>query len=213
MRRFSSQWLNRHVNDPYVKGAYDNDLRSRSAFKFVEMNEKYRLVRPHDFVIDLGAAPGGWSLACSKVLVEEKGGYLVAVDLLPIEPIAPHCEIICGNFYSAAVRRQLKALGGRKPDVVLSDMLMNTMGHRNTDHVRSIELCHAALDFAVENLIHGGIFLGKFLQGADEKELRVAAENRFSKVKLVKPNASRSESSEIYLLAMGMNLNKNTLKY
>lgn len=209
-------WISRHKNDKYVKAAVEGDLRSRSYFKLTEIQEKYNIIKRNDFVIDLGAAPGGWSLAISKIFdqfdikfstIDKKyipsTSLLCAVDLLPIDPI-PNTIIIQGDFNDPKVKEQILFISDKngKANVVLSDMLQNSSGHRSSDHFRSIELCLSALDFCETSLLKGGHFLCKFLRGSDDNELIDAAKEMFSDVKIVKPKASRNESSEIYLLAM-----------
>jgi 23S rRNA (uridine2552-2'-O)-methyltransferase len=209
-------WISRHKNDKYVKAAVEGDLRSRSYFKLTEIQEKYNIIKRNDFVIDLGAAPGGWSLATSKIFSQydikfsdinkkyiPSTSLLCAVDLLPMDPIS-NTIIIQGDFNDSKVQDQLFFLSDKngKADVVLSDMLQNASGHRSSDHFRSIELCLSALDFCETCLSKGGHFLCKFLRGSDDNELTDAAREMFTDVKIVKPKASRNESSEIYLLAM-----------
>jgi 23S rRNA (uridine2552-2'-O)-methyltransferase len=176
----SSDWMKRHVKDPYVKQAVAQDLRSRSAFKLMQIQDKHKILRPTDTVVDLGAAPGGWSLCVSKLLqhdlpaskadgdTDADGGVrarLVAVDLLPMEPV-PHCHFIEGSFTSAAVRAAVSAaLRGRGCHVLLSDMLQNTSGRPADDHFRSVELVQAVLDFARDDahLRPNGTLLAKYV--------------------------------------------------
>jgi 23S rRNA (uridine2552-2'-O)-methyltransferase len=198
----SKSWLNRHVNDHFVQEAQKHDLRARSAFKLQEMQEKHKFIKAHHIVVDLGAAPGGWSVVVSKLLDVSKGGRVVAVDLLPMEPV-PHTIVIQGDFTSVIVQQQLRdSLGGKKANVIVSDMLQNTTGQHDRDHFRSIELCMQALDFCKEQLESKGSFLCKYLRGSDEKELIDYARQIFRVVKTIKPKSSRSESREMYLLCL-----------
>jgi 23S rRNA (uridine2552-2'-O)-methyltransferase len=194
-------WIQRHVNDSFVKQAAKDDLRSRSAYKFIEIQDKYKLVKPSDFVVDLGAAPGGWSVAVAGKLDFGKGGMLCALDLLPFVEI-PHVKIIQGDFNSPKVKDAIAEYSnGRQIDVVISDMLQNTSGIKSVDHFKSIDLCLNALEFSSKHVIKNGSFLCKFLRGVDDNELLTAAKLLYDEVKVVKPKASRSESTEIYLLA------------
>lgn len=201
-RHTSKSWLNRHVNDPFVQEAKRQDLRARSAFKLQEIHDKHKLVRPDSLVIDLGAAPGGWSVVASRLLDPLKGGRIVAVDLLPMEAV-PHTAFVQGDFTSAAVQRQIaELLRGARADVVISDMLHNTTGNHDADHFKSVDLSLQALDFSRDHLDTKGSFLCKYLRGSDEKELLSYAQEMFQTVKSVKPKSSRSESREVFLLAL-----------
>jgi 23S rRNA (uridine2552-2'-O)-methyltransferase len=191
----SKQWLNRHVNDQYVKAAASQDLRARSAFKLVEVQEKYKIIKPKNTVVDLGAAPGSWCDYVSKLQMADS--KLVAVDLLKMEDV-PNCKFIQGDFTSPRVQEAVLRYCDGKIDVLLSDMLGNTSGHG--DHFRSIALAMEVLHFADKALSPGGRILMKYLRGEDEVELLKAARSRFSSVKVVKPDASRKKSSEIYML-------------
>lgn len=203
MSKSSKSWLTRHVNDYYVKKAKIEDIRSRSAYKLVEIQEKYKIIRAGDVVVDLGAAPGGWSEYAAEIV---KDGRVCAIDLLPIAPIKNvHC--IQGDFRSQEVLKQYySVMKKRRADVVLSDMLHNTSGHGTRDHLISIELASKAIAFCKDHLRTGGTFLCKYLMGQDEKEFQKFAKEHFASVQLVKPKASRAESKEIYLLC------KNKLK-
>jgi 23S rRNA (uridine2552-2'-O)-methyltransferase len=210
----SKAWLQRHKNDQYVKQAEKDNVRSRATYKLQELQDKYKIVKSGDFVIDLGAAPGGWSVEVSKILNFGGGGLLVSVDLLAMEPVAVDAEssraafVIQGDFNSPVVRSQMKRLATnsegthRLPDVVLSDMLQNTTGHGSTDHFKSMDICYSVLDFTKEYLKPGGHLLCKYFQGSDDKEMLAEAKLQYGSVKLVKPKSSRPESREMYLLAM-----------
>lgn len=210
----SKAWIKRHVHDPYVKLAEKENSRSRAAFKLQELQDKYKIIRSNDFVIDLGAAPGGWSLMVSKMLDFSRQGLLVSVDLLKMEPVSSTAEgnrgthFIMGDFMSPAVRDKIAQItlagteGQRKANVVLSDMLQNTTGHGNMDHLKSMHICSEVLDFTKEYLQPGGHLVCKYFQGSGDKELLHEAKSQFQHTKLVKPKSSRPESREMYLLAM-----------
>jgi len=194
----SSAWLKRHVNDPYVRRARTQGYRSRAAYKLLQLLKLDGLVRSGDTVVDLGAAPGSWS----QVLVECVGrtGRVVAVDLLEVAPV-PGVMVIRGDFSEEAVLRRLEeALGGRKIDLVVSDMAPNISGVRSSDQARSIHLCELALDFAETHLNSGGAFVVKAFQGAGYPEFLAAMRRIFVSVASRKPGASRSESNEMYLV-------------
>jgi 23S rRNA (uridine2552-2'-O)-methyltransferase len=196
----SQRWLERQLNDPYVRAAQERGLRSRAAFKLLEMDEKHRLLRPGARVLDLGAAPGGWT----QVAVERAGpgGRVVAVDLLPMDPV-PGATVLQGDFQDEAVAAAaLEALGGTA-DVVLSDMAPNTTGHGATDHLRIMALAELALDTALEALAPGGAFVAKVFQGGSERAFLDTLKRRFTAVRHAKPPASRKDSSELYVVATG----------
>jgi 23S rRNA (uridine2552-2'-O)-methyltransferase len=196
----SRAWLERQINDPYVARAKREGLRSRAAFKLAEIDDKYRLFKPGARVVDLGAAPGGWSeIAARRV---GPGGRVVALDILDMKPVAG-VEFLKLDFLDAAAPARLKEMLGGKADVVLSDMAANATGHRQTDHLRIMALAEAAADFAREVLSEGGTFVCKVLQGGTEATLLAELKRAFATVKHVKPPASRSDSAELYLLASG----------
>ena len=200
----STRWLQRQLNDPYVEEAKRRGYRSRAAFKLTEIDDKYRFLKPGVIVLDLGAAPGGWSqIAADRVGSAEGKGQVLAVDLSPIEPL-PGVEVltqdVSANKAPAAIRAALK--GGRA-DVVLSDMAAPATGHRSTDHLRVVALVEAALDLAEDVLKPGGTFLAKVFQGGAGGELVTWLKRSFAKVHHVKPKASRKESPEVYVLATG----------
>jgi 23S rRNA (uridine2552-2'-O)-methyltransferase len=196
----SRQWLERQLNDPYVARAKREGLRSRAAFKLAEMDDKFHLLKPGAKVVDLGAAPGGWSqIAAQRV---GAAGRVVAIDLLEM-PAIPGVTFLHLDFLDASAPDRLKALLGGAADVVLSDMAANATGHRKTDHLRIMGLAETAVLFAREVLHPGGAFLCKVLQGGTESELLSGLKRDFAAVKHVKPAASRSDSAELYVLAQG----------
>ena len=199
----SKLWLDRQLNDPYVARARREGYRSRAAFKLVEIDAKHHILKPSARVVDLGAAPGGWSqVAAERVGAAEGKGHVVAIDVLEMGAI-PGVEFLQLDFHDAAAPDRLKALVGGQADVVLSDMAPNTTGHRQTDHLRIMALAELAADFACAVLARGGAFLCKVLQGGTEATLLAALKRDFSHVRHVKPAASRSDSAELYLLATG----------
>lgn len=202
-RSSSTRWLQRQLNDPYVTEAKARGLRSRAAFKLIEIDDKYSILKPGMAVIDLGAAPGGWSqVAAERVKAHDGPGKVVAIDLLDVDPL-PGVDFAKLDFMDEDAPERLMAMLGRPADVVLSDMAPNTTGHRQTDHLRIMALCETAADFAMEILVTGGTFLAKTRRGGTEGELLAILKRRFATVRHVKPAASRSGSSELYLLATG----------
>jgi 23S rRNA (uridine2552-2'-O)-methyltransferase len=200
----SRAWLERQISDPYVARAKREGFRSRAAFKLAEIDDRHKLFKTGARVVDLGAAPGGWSeIAARRVGAK---GRVVALDILDMKPIAG-VEFERLDFLDPSAPARLKAmLGGgaeAKADVVLSDMAANATGHRQTDHLRIMALAEAAADFAREVLAPGGAFLCKVLQGGTEATLLTELKRVFSSVKHVKPPASRTDSAELYLLAKG----------
>ena len=196
----SRTWLERQLRDPYVMRAKREGFRSRAAYKLAEVDDKYRVLKPGARVVDLGAAPGGWS----EIAVRRVGaaGRVVALDILDMKPIVG-VEFLKLDFLDEAAPEQLKAMLGGKVDVVLSDMAANATGHRPTDHLRIMALAEAATQFAREVLAKGGTFICKVLQGGTEATLLAELKRDFATVKHVKPPASRSDSAELYLLARG----------
>jgi 23S rRNA (uridine2552-2'-O)-methyltransferase len=196
----SRAWLERQIRDPYVARAKREGFRSRAAYKLAEIDDKYRLLKPGARVVDLGAAPGGWSeVAAQRVGTK---GSVVALDILDMKPVTG-VEFLKLDFLDDAAPGHLKMLLGGKADVVLSDMAANTTGHRQTDHLRIMALAEAAAHFAREVLAQGGSFLCKVFQGGTEAALLADLKRDFSTVKHVKPPASRADSAELYLLARG----------
>ena len=200
-RKLSSRaWLERQINDPYVARAKREGLRSRAAYKLAEIDDKYHLLKPGARIVDLGAAPGGWSeIAARRV---GAGGRVIALDILDMKPIGG-VEFLQLDFLDETAPGRLKALLGGKADMVLSDMAANATGHRQTDHLRIMALAEAAVHFAREVLAPGGSFLCKVLQGGTEAALLAELKRDYTSVKHVKPPASRADSAELYLLARG----------
>jgi 23S rRNA (uridine2552-2'-O)-methyltransferase len=199
----SRRWLERQLNDPYVARAKREGFRGRAAFKLIEIDDKHRLFRKGARLVDLGAAPGGWSqVAARRVGALEGGGRVVAIDILPMAPVAG-VEFLRLNFLDPHAPAAIKAALGGSADVVLSDMAANATGHRKTDHLKIMALAEAVADFAREVLAPGGAFLCKVLQGGTEATLLAVLKRDFASVKHVKPQASRSDSAELYLLATG----------
>jgi 23S rRNA (uridine2552-2'-O)-methyltransferase len=197
------RWLKRQIDDPYVRRAKAEGYRSRAAYKLIEIDDKHRLLRPGQKVLDLGAAPGGWSQVAAKRVKAGTGrGRVVAIDLLEIEPIA-NVEFAQLDFLDETAPARLKEMLGGLADVVLCDMAANATGHRATDHLKIVALVEAAADFAREVLAPGGSFLAKVIQGGTEGELLAALKRDFASVKHVKPPASRADSAELYVLAQG----------
>ena len=204
----STRWLQRQLNDPYVKRAKDEGYRGRAAFKILELDEKYRFLVPGARVVDLGCAPGGWcQVAVPRVnaLGERPGkaqGFVLGVDLQEVLPI-PGAEIHQLDFMEEGADDKVKAWLGGKADVVMSDMAASSSGHKQTDHLRIISLCEAAAELAFDVLEEGGTFVAKVLAGGAEQGLQALLKKRFDKVANVKPPASRSDSSEKFVVATG----------
>jgi 23S rRNA (uridine2552-2'-O)-methyltransferase len=203
-RSLSSRlWLKRQLNDPYVARARREGYRSRAAFKLAEIDDRYHLFTPGARVVDLGAAPGGWSqVAAVRVGAGEGRGRVIAVDMLEMAPIRG-VEILRMDFLDPDAPGRLEAMLGGLADVILSDMAANATGHRRTDHLKVMALAEAAAEFAREVLSPGGVLVAKVLQGGTERGLLADLKRDFSTVRHVKPEASRAESSELYLLATG----------
>ncbi len=200
----SQRWLERQLNDPYVAASKREGFRSRAAYKLIEIDDKYRLLKPGQRVVDLGAAPGGWSqIAAQRTQSVEGRGQVIAIDILDMEPVAgvQHAKL---DFMEENAEAWLKEkLGGKPADIVLSDMAAPTVGHTSTDHLRIMALAEAAAHFACDVLGPGGAFLCKVFQGGTERDLLDLLKQRFTTVRHVKPPASRSDSAELYVLATG----------
>jgi 23S rRNA (uridine2552-2'-O)-methyltransferase len=196
----SRQWLLRQLNDPYVAAAQEQGYRSRAAFKLLQLDEQFHLLRAGQRVVDLGAAPGGWTQVVSKIIGNKS--KLVAIDILPMLPMEG-VDILHLDFLADDAPDRLKKLLGGKADLVLSDMAPPTTGHARTDHIRIMGLAEVAAHFAMDVLAPNGTFVCKFFQGGAERELLNTLKLCFTKVRHAKPPASRSESSETYLVAQG----------
>ena len=191
------RWLERQLNDPYVRKAKADGYRSRAAYKLIELDEKFGLLKGAQRVVDLGIAPGGWT---QVVRAKSPKAQVVGIDLLPVEPIEGVTIFQMDFMADAAPQMLAEALGG-PPDLVLSDMAANTVGHKQTDHLRTMGLVEAAAWFAVENLAPGGAFVAKVLAGGTDTELLALLKQHFATVKHAKPPASRKDSSEWYVVA------------
>jgi 23S rRNA (uridine2552-2'-O)-methyltransferase len=199
----STRWLERQLNDPYVARAQAEGYRARSAFKLIELDDRYRLLSPGKRVVDLGAAPGGWSqVAVARTQARAAKPLIVAIDYLAMDPI-PGAVILQQDFLDAEAPAAIRAALGGQADVVLSDMAAPTTGHRATDHIRTIALCDAAAEFAATILKPGGDFVAKVFRGGAEGELLARLKRDFATVHHVKPPSSRQESVELYMVAKG----------
>lgn len=196
----SRRWLERQLNDPYVHAAKSKGYRSRAAFKLIELDSKFHFLKKGARVLDLGAAPGGWTQVAAQRIGET--GHIVAIDILEMEPM-PGVEIFHADLTDPEIPAQLKQALRGAADVVLSDMAASTTGHRATDHLRTIALLEAAIELAEDVLKPGGIFIGKAFQGGATGDLLARIKKSFRDVKHVKPPASRAESVELYLIAQG----------
>jgi 23S rRNA (uridine2552-2'-O)-methyltransferase len=195
----SNRWLERQLNDPYVRRAKADNYRSRAAYKLLELDERFGLLKGVKAVVDLGIAPGGWSQVVSRLV---PGAKVAGIDLLPTDPIDGVTILQMDFMDDAAPARLQEALGG-PPDLILSDMAANTVGHARTDHLRTMGLVEAGLQFAVETLRPGGAFVAKVLAGGADSNLVAELKRHFTTVKHAKPPASRKESSEWYVVAQG----------
>jgi len=195
----STRWLERQLNDPYVRRARAENYRSRAAYKLLELDERFGLLKGAKAVVDLGIAPGGWSQVVRR---RAPAARITGIDPLPTDPI-DGVVILQMDFMDEAAPEQLKAALGGPADVVLSDMAANTVGHPQTDHLRTMALVEAGLEFAVEVLRPGGSFVAKVLAGGTDNQLLAELKRHFATVKHAKPPASRKDSSEWYVVAQG----------
>ncbi|ODT87538.1 RlmE family RNA methyltransferase [Phenylobacterium sp. SCN 70-31] len=191
-------WLERQINDPFAAKARNLGYRSRAAFKISEIDDRFHFFRKGARVVDLGLAPGGWT----QVAIERGVTDIVGVDLLPVDPLPP-AQILQMDFTDPACAPELIARLGGSPHLVMSDMAPNTIGHRETDHLRIVGLIEAAMDFAVEVLIPGGAFVAKAFQGGGADDLMARLKRHFREVRNIKPKASRQDSSEVFFVATG----------
>ena len=201
LKNSSRRWIERQLNDPYVQRAKAEGMRSRAAYKLIEIDDKHHILKKGDRVIDLGAAPGGWcQVAAGRVGSTDEDMRIAAIDYLEMDPM-PGVAILQMDFLdNNAPEKLIEALGGM-PDVVVSDMAAPTIGHRQTDHLRTMHLIEVAADFAIRTLKPGGHFLAKTFQGGTEKDLLDLLKRNFKSVIHVKPPSSRAESVELYILA------------
>ena len=195
----SARWLTRQLNDPYVKKARDEGYRSRAAYKLAELDDRFALLKGAKAVIDLGIAPGGWAQIVAR---RAPAAAIVGIDLLPVDPL-PNVTLFQMDFMADEAPAVLTEALGRAPDLVLSDMAANTVGHKQTDHLRTMGLVEAAADFAIQALAPGGGFVAKVLAGGTDPVLLALLKRHFATVKHAKPPASRKGSSEWYVIAQG----------
>lgn len=196
----STRWLSRQLNDPYVRRAKAEGYRSRAAYKLIELDEKFGLLKGIHAVVDLGVAPGGWAQVVRRVVPK---AALVGIDLLPTDPLEGATFLEMDFMDDNAPARLLAELGGRAPDLVLSDMAANTVGHQQTDHLRTLGLAEAAAEFAIEVLNPGGTFVCKVFQGGTDRNLLTRLKQNFASVKHGKPPSSRKGSPELFVVAQG----------
>ncbi|AIL65328.1 Ribosomal RNA large subunit methyltransferase E [Rickettsiales bacterium Ac37b] len=209
-RRISStHWLQRQLNDPYVALSKQEGYRSRAAYKLLEIDQKFQILKPGYIVVDLGAAPGGWSqVTLDKVISHKKEqtvGLVIAIDLIPLEPIE-NLITIEGDFTKQETQNILNTHLHQKANVILSDMAAPASGYPDIDHIRIINLCETALEFAHSHLIEGGYFVTKLFAGKEEQKFIKMLQKHFQSVKRFKPPASRAESSEFYIIAQGFRI-------
>lgn len=195
----STRWLSRQLNDPYVRRAKAEGYRSRAAYKLIELDEKFALLKGVRGVVDLGIAPGGWAQVVRRIA---PAAALVGIDLLPTDPIEG-AIILQMDFMADDAPKRLIAELGRAPDLVLSDMAANTVGHPQTDHLRTLGLAEAAAQFAIDTLAPGGTFACKVFQGGTDRDLLVMLKQNFTSVKHAKPPSSRKGSPELFVIAQG----------
>lgn len=199
----STRWLQRQLNDPYVTAAKREGYRSRAAYKLIELDDKFNWLTPGKTVLDLGAAPGGWTqVAVSRVKSGDKKPSVIGIDLLPMQPVAG-AVLLKLDFMSSMAMAEIRAHIKNGVDIVLSDMAPNTTGHAATDHLRIMALLEAVYPFACDVLNPDGVFVAKVFQGGTERELLSRMKKDFTSVKHAKPKASRADSSEMYVIASG----------
>ena len=205
----STKWLQRQVNDPYVSEAHRLGYRGRAAFKIIQLDDQFHFFKPGKRVVDLGCAPGGWSqVAVKRVQSTPENPLVVGMDLLPAEPISG-AKLVQMDFTKDEAPEMLKELlGGHKADIVMSDMAANTTGVHALDHLRIMNLLEMAYDFAIQVLNPGGIFIAKIFQGGTENQFLAEMKKDFKVVKHAKPDASRKDSSEVYVVATGFKGNQ-----
>lgn len=198
----STRWLARQLNDPYIRQAKAQGYLSRAAFKLIEIDDKYKFLKPKSLVVDLGAAPGGWcQVAAKRVQSDFKNIKVIGIDILPMAEIAGTKILQCDFLQQNTIDKIMAELNGKKPDVILSDLAAATIGHKKTDHLRTMNLTQAALDFALQVLAPNGSFLAKSFKGGTQGELLEQLKQNFKYVRHIKPPASRPDSVELYMLA------------
>jgi 23S rRNA (uridine2552-2'-O)-methyltransferase len=197
----STRWLHRQLNDPYVAEAKKQGFRSRAAFKLLQLDERFHFLKPGARVVDLGAAPGGWTQVAGEKVLKSGRGKVIGIDILEMDPV-PGAEILHLDFMSDEAPEKLKALLDGEADVVLSDMAASATGHQQTDHLKIMALAETAYVFAREVLAPGGTFIAKVLQGGATGDLLKELKRDFEEVRHVKPAASRKDSAEIYVVAL-----------
>jgi 23S rRNA (uridine2552-2'-O)-methyltransferase len=195
----STRWLQRQLNDPYVRKAHAEGYRSRAAYKLLELDEKFSFVKKARAVVDLGIAPGGWSQVVRQINPRAR---VAGIDLLPCEPLEG-VEILEMDFMADEAPDAILEALGSAPDLVISDMAANTVGHQATDHLRTLALAETAAHFAVENLVKGGTFIAKVFAGGADRDLLITLKQNFTSIKHAKPPASRKGSPELYVIAQG----------
>ncbi|HET6537669.1 MAG TPA: RlmE family RNA methyltransferase [Sphingopyxis sp.] len=195
----STRWLQRQLNDPYVRKAQAEGYRSRAAYKLLELDDKFGFVKKARAIVDLGITPGGWSQVVRKL---NPRASVTGIDILPCEPLEGVNILLMDFMDDEAPDALLEALGSA-PDLVISDMAANTVGHQQTDHLRTLGLAETAADFAIQNLVPGGAFVAKVFAGGADRELLTILKQNFSSVKHAKPPASRKGSPELYVIAQG----------
>jgi len=205
-RKISSKlWIERQINDPYVREAKIKGYRSRAAFKLIELDKKFKLINKNALIVDLGCAPGGWV----QIALANGAKHVVGIDILPVETVGG-ADLIEMDFMDEKAPQRLKDMLGASPDVVLSDLAANTTGHRNTDHLKTVALVEAASEFAMDVLKPGGAFVTKVFQGGAEGNLLETLKHNFKVVKHAKPKSSRAGSPEMYLVAQGFKARKKS---
>ncbi len=198
LSKSSRDWVDRQLRDPYVRKAQEAGYRARAAYKLKEIDEKFHVLKRGARVVDLGSAPGGWL----QVVIEKGAARLVGIDLLPIDPLGD-VTIFQADIHEPGMTEKLMAALGDKPTVVLSDMAANTVGHKQTDHVRTVGLAEMAAQFAIDNLVKNGTFVAKVFQGGAQGTLLEMLKTNFDDVRHWKPPSSRTESPEIFVIARG----------
>jgi 23S rRNA (uridine2552-2'-O)-methyltransferase len=199
----SQRWLKRQLNDPYVEAAHSEGYRARSAFKLIELDDRFHFLRPGLTVVDLGAAPGGWlQVLVARTRAPSSGAHIVGIDIAKMEPVAG-AEVLQLDFLDDDAPDIIRKTLGRAADAVLSDMAPPATGHAQTDHLRIVALAEAAFEFALEILAPGGTFVAKVFQGGTEAKLLARMKTAFAEVRHAKPPASRAESAEVYVVATG----------